>query len=186
MRPQGVRRNGLAIDYKALFGRFARDCKAVTALEFGLIGSAFFLIIFAIFVVSVDLFWQLTLDDAVRNAARQVEIGKITTGSGFSGAVCAEFGVAAVDCSNRLQYAVQGGAYFGNGGITPVAFSSAGNLASQSKFSGVNLSSSAGAVFLLVQVAYPPPFEVLLLPAGLATENGTPSLYSVVSGVMVP
>ncbi len=63
--------------------RFAHARQAVTAIEFALIGSAFFMIIFAIFVVSVDLFWQLTLDDAVRNAARQVEIGKITSGTNF-------------------------------------------------------------------------------------------------------
>ncbi len=183
----GQKRSGPAVaGAHGILHRFAHARQAVTAIEFALIGSAFFMIIFAIFVVSVDLFWQLTLDDAVRNAARQVEIGKITSGTNFVSAVCGEFGVAAPNCSSRLQYAVQGGAYFGTGGITPIAFSSSGNLAAQSEFSGVTSSSAAGPVFLLVQVAYPLPFAVLLLPAGVATENGTPSLYSVASGVMVP
>ncbi len=180
--PCGTGANGAG----GLLRRFVRARRAVTAVEFALIGSAFFMFVFGIFVVSTDLFWQLTLDDAVRVAARQVEIGKITTGSAFLNAVCGEFGVAAPACATRLQYSVQGGTYFGTGGITPVALSSAGNLAAPSQFSGVLLSSSAGAVFLLVQVAYPLPFQVLLLPNGVATENGTPSLYSVVSGVMVP
>lgn len=169
-----------------VFERFCRERRAVTAVEFAIIGAAFFIFIFSVFVVSIDLFWQLTLDDAVRNAARQVQIGEIPTGDAFVKAVCGEFGVVAPNCAGSLQYSVQGGAYYGSGGITPVNFGSDGNLATTEQFSGVSLGSSSAAVFLLVQVAYPLPFRVLLLPAGLATENGTPSLYSAVSSVMAP
>ncbi|MDE1906354.1 MAG: pilus assembly protein [Rhodospirillales bacterium] len=168
------------------FGRLARQRRAATALEFAIIGSVFFILVFGILIVSVNLFWQLTLDDAVRNATRQVQIGKVTTGADFVTSVCSEFGVAAPNCTGSLQYSVQGGPYFGTGGIVPTSFGSNGNLAAPAQFTGVTLSSSAGAVFLLVQVAYPLPFTVLLLPPSLATENGTSSLYSVASLVMVP
>jgi len=166
--------------------RFCRERKAVTAVEFAMIGSAFFLFIFMIFVFSTDMFWQMVLDDAVRNATRQVQIGKITNGNDFLTAVCNEFGSAAPNCSGLLQYSVQGGAYFGTGGITATSFSSTGNLALTQQFSGTTATSAGTPVFLLVQVAYPLPFKVLAVPSGVATENGTPSLYSAVSTVMEP
>lgn len=166
--------------------RFLHATHADTAVEFALIGSAFFLFVFGIFVISLDQFLQMTLDDAVRNATRQVQISKITTGGGFLTTVCNEFGVAAPNCSNSLQYSVQGGAYFGTGGIVAATFSSSGNLSSTATFTGATATASGAPSFLLVQVAYPLPFKILAVPGGVATENGTPSLYSVVSTVMEP
>lgn len=151
-----------------------------------MIGSAFFLFIFGIFVISLDMFLQMTLDDAVRNAARQVEIGSITSGGAFVTAVCNEFGAAAPNCANSLQYSVQGGPYFGIGGITATNFSSSGNLSSPHLFTGTTATAPNAPSFLLVQVAYPLPFKILAVPGGVATENGTPSLYSTVSTVMEP
>ena len=166
--------------------RFCRETRADTAVEFAMIGSAFFLFIFGIFVVSIDMFWQMTLDDAVRNATRQVQIGNITTGPAFAAAVCQEFGAAAPNCTGSLQYSVQGGSYFGTGGITATSFSSSGNLGSTATFTGPTATATGAPVFLLVQVAYPLPFKVLAVPGGVATENGTPSLYSAVATVMEP
>ncbi len=166
--------------------RFLQTTKADTAVEFALIGSAFFLFIFGIFVISLDMFLQMTLDDAVRNAARQVEIGNITSGGAFVASVCDEFGVAAPNCKNSLQYSVQAGPYFGTGGITATNFSSSGNLSSPQLFTGLAATSPGNPSFLLVQVAYPLPFKILAVPGGVATENGTPSLYSAVSTVMEP
>ena len=94
------------------------------------------------------MFWQMTLDDAVRNATRQVQIGNVTTGSAFVTAVCGEFGLVAPNCAGSLQYAVQGGAYFGTGGITATSFSSAGNLGSPQTFTGVTATSSGAPVLL--------------------------------------
>src|SRR5208282_99321 len=75
--------------------RLLRETRSDTAVEFAIIGAAFFLFVFGIFVVSLDQFLQMTLDDAVRNAARQVQIGNVTTGSQFVTSVCNEFGLAA-------------------------------------------------------------------------------------------
>ena len=38
--------------------KLGRETRSETALEFALIGSAFFLFIFIIFTVSIDQFWQ--------------------------------------------------------------------------------------------------------------------------------
>ena len=173
----------------ALLLRLWREKRADTAVEFALIGTAFFLFIFGVFVVSVDQFWQMTLDDAVRNAARQVQIGNITTGSQFVTQVCSEFGVAAPYCSNTLQYDVQEGAYFG--AITAATLTSNGTLtySNSANFPNPLVGSSATTTpspqFLLVQVAYPLPFKVLMVGSTM-TENGTPSLLSTVASVMEP
>jgi Flp pilus assembly protein TadG len=183
----------------ALAQRFWRETRSDTAVEFAMIGAAFFVLVFGIFVVSIDQFWQMTLDDAVRSAARQVAIGKITTGTQFVAYICNEFGVAAPYCSTNLQYSVQSNLYFSAAGsgttIMPSTFSSAGNLSPNGTFS-VTLTtvpkpstSTQAAVtgseqFLLVQVAYPIPFKLLAVPGGVATQNGTSSLYSAVATVM--
>ncbi|MDR3576203.1 MAG: pilus assembly protein [Anaerolineaceae bacterium] len=170
----------------SLFKRLRGDAKASTAVEFAMIGSVFFLLVFGIFVISIDLFWQMTLDDAVRNASRQVQMGKVTTGSDFISAICQEFGVVAPNCSAALQYSVQGGAYFGAGGISATSFTSSGNLSPSQTFSNATATATGAPVFLLVQVAYPLPVKILAVPNGVATENGTPSLYSAVATVMEP
>ncbi len=166
--------------------RFAAATRAATAVEFALIGVAFFLFIFSIFVFSLDQFLQTVLDDSVRAASRQVQLGKITTGNGFVTAVCNEFGVVAPNCAGSLQYAVQGGLYFGTGGIAAANFDTSGNLSTPAAFSNVTATAAGVPTFLLVQVAYPLPFIVLAVPSGVATENGTPSLYSAVSTEMEP
>lgn len=183
--------------------KFHRSTRADTALEFALIGSAFFLFIFIIFFVSIAQFWQMILDDAVRNAARQVEIGKITATStpSFLTAVCNEFGIAAPNCTSTLQYSVQGGTSFS--AITPATLNANGTLSGSAvvtgngapTFPGVTLTTSptvlptvtyATPEFLLVQVAYPLPFKMPLLGGGAATENGTSSLVSTVATAMEP
>ena len=181
--------------FTRLASRMARDRAGDTAVEFALIGAAFFLFVFAVFVFGVDQFWQLTLDDAVRNAARQVQIGKITSGAQFVSTVCGEFGVAAPNCSASLQYDVQCEDYYG--AITVAQLNSSGTLAPNGVFSATLTTSAAAATsnsaavigtpeYLLVQVAYALPFKIFAVPGGVATQNGTSSLYSSVATVMEP
>jgi len=184
-------------------GKLRRNKRADTALEFALIGSAFFLFIFIIFVVAIDQFWQMALDDAVRNVARQVAIGKVTATStpSFVTVVCNEFGIAAPNCSTTLQYSVQGGTSFS--AITPATLTASGTLTGSAVVTGSATPTFPGVTpttpptvlpavthatpqFLLVQVAYPLPFKIPLLPGGVATENGTPSLASTVAMGMEP
>jgi Flp pilus assembly protein TadG len=197
--------DGLAACHPAL-RRLLRETRSDTAVEFAMIGAAFFLLIFGIFVVSIDQFWQMTLDDAVRAATRKIQVGQLTATStpSFVTVVCDEFGVAAPYCASTLQYSVQGGTSFA--GMSPATLNANGTLSgpyvvvgsAAPSFNGVVLttapaaatSTSAAVVgvpqFLLVQVAYPLPFKVLAVPGGVATENGTPSLYSAAATVMEP
>lgn len=189
-----------AMRHLALAQRLWQETRSETAVEFAMIGAVFFVFVFGIFVVSIDQFWQMTLDDAVRSAARQVAVpNKITTGAQFVSTVCNEFGVAAPYCTSNLQYSVQSNLYFsatGSGNtITPAVLDANGNLSSNGTFSVAATTvpkaatSTQAAVtgaeqFLLVQVAYPIPFKLLAVPGGVATQNGTSSLYSVVATVM--
>lgn len=165
-----------------------RETRSVTAVEFALIGPVLFAFVFAILLTGVVQFWQLTLDDAVRNAAREVAIGVgsassgIHGGSDFIAAVCGEFGQAAPSCSTNLQYAVQGAPNFtGSGGIIPVTISAAGQMSQTGIFSGVTVSEP-----FLVQAVYPVPVSIPLLPLGLVTLNGTPSIVSAAALVAEP
>lgn len=168
--------------------RLWRETRSITALEFALIGPVLFLFLLAVLLSGVVQFWQLTLDDAVRNAARGIAIGIASSTAGihdgpeFAAAVCGEFGLAAPACSTRLQYAVQGAPNFtGSGGITPARLNAAGQLSLAAAFTGI----TAGEPFL-VQAAYPIPFSLPLLPPGLLTLNGTAAIVSAAALVAEP
>ncbi len=172
---------------KIMLRRFLEETRSVTAVEFALIGPVLFLFVFAILLTGVVQFWQVTLDDSVRNAAREVAIGAggsssgVHSGSDFVAAVCGEIGQAAPGCSSNLQYAVQGAPNFTGGAITPATISAAGQLSTTASFSGVMLSEP-----FLVQVVYPIPIHIPLLPLGLVTLNGTPSIISASAMVAEP
>jgi len=175
-----------------LLARFGRDRKAGPATEFAIIGSTFFLILCAIFALSLDMYWQMTLDTATRAATRQVQIGGITTGAQFVSAVCSEFGlVSGSNCSSKLQYSVQSGPYFGSASDTASIIGSAGSLTSTglsqtTNFSTITASAAGGAQFLLVQVAMPVPFVFMSGLSAVVAQNGTNYLYSAVATVVEP
>jgi Flp pilus assembly protein TadG len=157
-------------------------------VEFALIGPVLFTLVFAIILTGVVQFWQLTLDDAVRNAARLVAIGAGTANTGvhsgadFVTAVCGEFGQAAPGCGTGLQYAVQGAADFtGSGGITAATVNAAGQLSPTGTFTGVTVSQP-----FLVQAAYIIPIHLPLLPLGMVTMNGTASIIAATAMVAEP
>lgn len=177
--------------------RFWRERRSDTAVEFALIGGAFFFFIFGIFVFSINQFMQLTLDEAVRSAARQVQANLASSSGQFVGDVCGEFGPVANGCAAALQYDVQLGPYFGTGLKAPIipavlgqdglSVTSAFPAATNGYLPGSSETTVADPEFLLVQVAYPALFHVILPLGGLiGTENGTPYLYSAVAVDMEP
>ncbi len=170
--------------------RFGRDRKGGPATEFAIIGSTFFLILCAIFTLSLDMYWQMALDTATRAATRQVQIGDIKSGPAFVAAVCAEFGpVAGSNCTGTLQYSVQSGAYFGTttSGIIGAAgtLSSAG-LTKNANFSSIAATAAGEPQFLLVQVSMPVPFVFMRGLSAVVAQNGTNYLYSAVATVVEP
>ncbi len=181
------------LKWQSLFLRFARDRVGGPATEFAIIGSTFFLILSAIFTLSLDMYWQLTLDTATRAAARQVQIRKITTGQEFVNAVCSEFGaVSGTNCNNNLQYSVQTGTYFGAKSDSSSIVGQAGSLGASglsqpANFPATITATSTGAPeFLLVQVAMPVPFFFMRGLSAVVAQNGTNYLYSAVATVIEP
>ena len=138
-----------------------------------MIGAVLLTVSLGILLLGIVQFWQLTLDDAVRVAGRQVELGATTVGTGpqFAAAVCSEFGMAAPNCQSGLQYDVQSAASFGS--MSPASLSANGQLTPAGSYLSFTHSYP-----VLVQVAYPVPINLPLLPIGWLTLNGTPSLVS--------
>ncbi len=172
---------------KPSYRKLLAETRSIAAVEFAMIGPVLFFFLFSILLLGIAQFWQLSLDDAVRNAARQVSIGAAITsagvqnGSAFVTAVCNEFGQAAPNCSTTLQYSVQGAASFTGGGITPATLNAAGQLSQTATFSGVTVSEP-----VLIQVVYPLPIALPLVPLGLVTLNGTPAIVTAVALVAEP
>ena len=154
-----------------------RDRRAVAALEFALVGPVYLLFLFAAFGVGLVGFYQLALDDAVRDASRQIQIDApaATSAASFVSAVCLTFGSLASDCTTKLTYNIQAStATAGFAGLTPATLPSSG------KFSNTFFTTStpyAGGVNVLVQVAYPLPFTLPYI-GSLVTTTGTNSVVS--------
>jgi Flp pilus assembly protein TadG len=98
-----------------------RDRRGTTAVEFAIVGSLFLATVLVILEISLALFTQENLDDAVRDAARQIKIGTLTgTGSSYSSKltsiVCAD-ALLVPSCSKVIQIYVASAA----SGSTPGA-----------------------------------------------------------------
>jgi Flp pilus assembly protein TadG len=108
----------------AVLQRFPRDEKGVAAVEFALLGSTFLLLVSMIFELSLMLFTQSALNEAVRDGARLIRIGQASTSSIFVAQVCARAGALVPSCTTSLQYTVQAASSFS-------ALSTAGALSNQ-------------------------------------------------------
>lgn len=138
--------------------RLWRDRRAATALEFAVVGPVFLMFLVAAFGVAIVGYLQLALDDAARNAGRQIQIygSAATSKSNFISAVCQTFGVLMSDCTTSLTYNVQAStSSAGFAGLSPATPNAAG------KFSNTFPSGTIPAnVNVLVQVSYPLPFTL--------------------------
>ncbi len=146
------------------------------ALEFAIIALPFFAFLFAIIGAGLDGFYQLTFDEAVRNAARQVQIDApaARSASAFASAVCSEFGGLAPNCTANLTYNLQSSATTsGFASMSPAAISANGTLPNGFLASGGN----GDNVNVLVQAAYPLPFVIPFF-AKLITGTHTSSIMA--------
>ena len=159
--------------------RLHGDRRGVTALEFALVCPVFLLLLFAIFVQGITGLIQLALDDAVRDAARQVQMDTpaSASASGFLAAVCAEFGAVSPNCGTTLTYSVQAAPQSaGFASLAPATLNAAGAL-NNHFFVGTGFAANED---VLVQVAYPLPFSIPLVGT-FATLTGTNSVLATAS-----
>lgn len=128
-------------------------------VEFAIVAPTFLLCLFAVLGAGLTAFYQHVLDDAVRDAARQVQIAgpAAASGSGFVSAVCDELGMLASNCKSTLTYAVQGSASGGTfAALAPKSLNGSGQYPN-TFFSGNGFGPSMP---VLVQAAYPIPFTL--------------------------
>jgi hypothetical protein len=135
------------------------------------------LFLFTALGVGLIGFYQLVLDDAVRDAGRQIQMDgpAASSGSNFVTAVCQTFGALASDCTTSLTYNVQASTpSAGFAGLSPATLAASGNFSNAFFASGT---AYAANVNVLVQVAYPLPFTLPFIGA-LITATGTNSVLS--------
>lgn len=155
--------------------KFWSDCEANVAVEFAIVGPLFIALLLAILGVGIDGFFQLVLDDAVRAAARQVQIlgPASANGGAFATAVCNELGIVTTParCTSNLTYNMQTNTPPANfADLQPIAMPPNGQL--PNVFPAVTGNSQ-----VLIQVAYPLPMYVPFVSAAM-TLNGTNSILA--------
>ena len=94
--------------------RFLRGADATAAVEFGLLGAAFTLILCIIVEIGMTVLMQSVLSEAARTASRLIRTGVIQQAGGqpapFQAAICAKVN-ALMDCS-QIRYNVVAGDSF--------------------------------------------------------------------------
>jgi Flp pilus assembly protein TadG len=166
---------------QGLLARFLRSRSGVTMVEFALVGPLFLLLTFAIADNGLVLFMQTILDNATREAARQIEIGKVqlsgdTDGTGlFKTTLCNNLG-GLIPCAS-LQWRVQS---------STVSFASlspgvTANGAGQMSITGFPTApASPPQSYVLVQVGYTQPYFIPAL-ARISGSTGNLLLVSTVA-----
>lgn len=167
-----------------LLNRCLAERRSMAAVEFALVAVPFTLFLFAILGAGLDGFYQLDLDDSVRNAARSLQIDTLSSitpgaapGVNFVSAVCNEFGALAAHCTDTLSYNVQAAtASAGFSSLTPVSLPANGQLPDGFFNNGTGTGYVDGLNYL-VQVAYPLPI-ILPYVSRLITLTGTASIIA--------
>lgn len=89
--------------------RFARDRTGAAAVEFALVATPFFILLFGILEIALIFFATAIIEDSVSQAARDIRTGELQTAGGseadFRAAICARINTVA-DCG-RLQVDVR-------------------------------------------------------------------------------
>lgn len=107
--------------------RLIRDTKGVTAVEFGILGVPFFILIFAIIESSLLFFSTQYLETAVDNVTRKIRTGilnELTTEAQFKTALCDEI-VVLFNC-NEIKTKVDVAATFDE--LTPIVTDEEGEI----------------------------------------------------------
>jgi Flp pilus assembly protein TadG len=110
--------------------RFRRAKSGATAVEFSLVALPFFLLLFAIFDVSLIFFASTTLENGIMAAARQIRTGQAQaanmTAQEFRALVCDQVSML-LSCDQRLGLDVRKFNNFGSV-VLPAALDDDGNL----------------------------------------------------------
>ncbi len=165
-----------------LFGRFLSARGGVTLVEFALVAPLFLLLTFAIVDNGLVLFTQSILDNATREAARQIRIGQVqlsgdATGNGlFKTTLCRNLGNY-IPC-NGVQWNVQSVSSAGSFSTLQASSVVIANGSGQMTTTGFAPGTSQS--FVLVQVGYTQRYIMPFLN-GIAGATGNLLLISSVA-----
>ena len=130
--------------------------RGAALVQFALVAPLFLALIFMIIDDGLAIFTEATLDNATRDATRNILLGTYRAGtplSTFKSAVCTEMGGLIPDCANNLQVYVENAACGSNfGGLTARSVSG-GTLSGNGTF---NIGSPSSC--MIVQTAYNRPY----------------------------
>lgn len=147
-----------------------RDIRGVAAVEFGLIGGLFLLLICFWIEIGLSLFMQTALDHAVRKESRLIRTGAITASgsSTFAANLCADL-QGLMTCSN-IQVNVASASSF-------AALSSAVPTNGSGRMTTTGFAPGGSGQDVIVQVGYT---RALYFPIvrSLIGQNGTLLVYS--------
>ena len=156
--------------------RAAGDRRGVAAVEFAILSIPFFLLLFFIFEISMDLFQQEALDAALHMAVRQIQTGNaqnVTNGAAFVSTYMCPYATGVLNCNNisiKVQkltlnvgttlYGTQSGGTAINGGYTDYYNFTTGQLPMTagaldlSSFGSTSFCNSGPSEFLLITSIY--------------------------------
>ncbi len=136
--------NGQSRKLRRAFLRWRKDNSGTTAIEFGMIGLPFFMLIFGILGVGLHFFASSALQHSVEAASRTVRTGQAINQNlsveEFRREICNR-GVGIIDCS-KLEVHLQSGDNWGD--ITPQACLDNSGTLVQSSGGGGSSSPSVG------------------------------------------
>jgi Flp pilus assembly protein TadG len=145
---------------RSRFGRFRRDVRGSTALEFALVGLPFLLFCFGIIGYGLYFFTSTALEFSVESEARKIRTGQAQTTAltqaDFKSKICAAAG-SLIDCAgagSKLKVHIQSASDWA--GITPTPCMTSGSLTNSaaSGSSAVSAASGGSRQVVLVTVCY--------------------------------
>lgn len=156
-------------------GRFGRDQRGATAVEFGLVALPFIALMFAIIETALIFFAGQTLETAVTNAARLIRTGQAQqqglSAEAFKSKICSQV-MALFDCTAKLKVDVSKFSSFGTVDLSKPVDAS-GNLKTN-----FNYSPGIGGDIVVVRAFYEWPVFVKLLGLNLSNMGNGSHLLS--------
>ena len=154
-----------------IWGKWAREKDATTAVEFSMVGIPFIFMIIGIVETSIMFASQSVLQQATFDAARLIRTGQIQQGQlgdpeqTFRNAVC-DFSQLLIPC-DQIQYTVENLQEFSDADDLPPEFDEEGNL--------LNTEFDPGAEndVVLVRVVYNYPIRTPLMKPLMASTGGS-------------
>lgn len=148
-----------AVDRLSMHGICARLAKCrtgVTAVELALVLPVFLIMILAVVEIGLEFLTQVVLDQAVAGGVRQVQMGKATTASSVTIAICGNIYSGLVpSCTTNIQLYLTSGTAFS--ALTLATVNSAGVM------SPTTFSAGTSGSDILMQVAYARPYLFSML-----------------------